>query len=117
MEEKCFVCAQPASVQSDDQIATDEYRLQVDCTYCGRFTIPFSIVEDLPADPEASELKPFLSAYVRQSQRLSSGSHGVAIRQDWKEHARAHASTPISQRMRRLREVIAERSRIGGEIR
>lgn len=101
----CFVCEKPASVHDVHKPGTILWF--VDCGICGRYGVPLSVQEDIEHDPRAAALLPYLSAYIRQH---TLKGEEISIGYDWPDLARSHASTPVAQKLRRLLELVGERT-------
>ena len=85
---------------------------QVDCPRCGRFIVSGTLMSSgFQGDDRA--LLPYLSAHTRQANEQGAV---VELRTDsWRDYARSHQGTPVSQKLLAILEHIARRSRWPGD--
>ena len=105
----CPICLADAEFTSLMPVTKSE----IVCKRCGRFQITHAIDNWWRQErerhngqlrPEEQTLLPYLSAHTRQATAL------VTITHNWKELARLHTRTPVSQKRQRLLELISRRS-------
>jgi hypothetical protein len=93
-EPKCLLCGStPLSrLISNDQI-------DVECGTCGEYRVSGTVAALIATNPSALRLKPYLSAYTRQT---SDRGTGAVIGHDWQTLAARHQTTAIPEKLDRL---------------
>jgi nucleoside 2-deoxyribosyltransferase len=79
----------------------------VACPWCGDYLIPLDVQEDIGSEPEDQRLLPYLSAHIRQS------PPPVRVTSDWRADARQHARSTITEKVRKLLEVLGRGAVVG----
>lgn len=107
-KQQCPLCgwdAQKARVSERDAF-------EVDCGRCGRFIITGVLLNSTPAESDKA-LWLYLSAHTRQ---VSAQGAVVELTTDnWRDFARSHQGTPVSQKAFAVLEHVAKRSRWPGD--
>ena len=83
---------------------------EIDCARCGRFTITDRLLTHFRAgvtEAEDKRLLPYLSTHARQE--TEKGSR-VLLTMNWRDLARPHANTPVSEKATKLLKLVAARS-------
>lgn len=87
----------------------------VDCARCGSFKLTRQLERNFGrATQDDQDLMPFVGAYVRRMNEQ--GIKPLLGTNDWKERARAHAATPLIQKIDRLLELLGRRGRPGKTV-
>lgn len=106
----CPICTLDAGIQK----VGNRDAFEIECQRCGRFVVTRQLLdamEKLNADDQ--HLLPYLSAHTRQTTE-----QGILVelnRNNWRDLARAHTTTPVSQKVNKLLELIAARSSHPGD--
>ena len=111
----CPICKLNASIEQPYNVLAYE----IECERCGRFGISDILLLVLgqgqgDLSPADRSLLPYLSAHTKQAT-----TQGVIVMLDtdnWREYARTHTRTPVSQKVRKLLELLADRSTYPGEV-
>jgi hypothetical protein len=88
---------------------------KLECDLCGNFVIERLLdrtLETLDADDEDRQLLPYLRAYIRQAN--VQGSLVQLDRNNWRDYARGHRNTPVSQKVIKLLKLVADRTPFPG---
>jgi hypothetical protein len=104
----CFICDKAAVVHRD--LST---QARVECKKCGTYRITHILEITLRNDPDYGRLRPYLSAYLRQSsERGESPELDVG---NWKKLAESHQHTSIPRQIEKLLKLFCDRSEVGGQ--
>ena len=88
---------------------------EIKCKRCGSFMmegILLRIIEKGPLSEEDGHLLPYLSSHTRQA--TENGITSEFGRDNWRDLARAHTTTSVSQKVTKLLELVASRSAYPG---
>ncbi len=85
---------------------------EVDCPRCGRFIVNGLLMSLAVPEPDRG-LLPYLSAHTRQAN--VQGAVVELTTDNWRDYARSHQGTPVSQKLLAILEHTAKRSRWPGD--
>lgn len=102
----CPMCGRTAEIARDGTRTS----FHIQCDRCGRFEMSDSLLMAMQEGLLASDshLLPYLCAYTRQASE--SGARAFLTLENWRDLARSHMATPISQKTVRILELLASRS-------
>lgn len=91
---------------------------EVECTRCGNFAIEGILLRLMARrdfdEREDTALLPYLSAHTRQA--TAQGILTKLSRENWRDLARSHKTTSVSQKVTKFLELVAARSRFPGAL-
>lgn len=117
-EARCPICGLTASERQDPHRDASTF----DCRRCGQFTMTGRLIRMLAGvlDPAGQQLRPYLSAYTKQTsaagRRVVVDAETSADTENWRDAARAHAATPVSVKALKLLRLIEARSAFPGDF-
>lgn len=90
---------------------------EIECNRCGKFVMSEPLLlamKETRLNADDQGLLPYLSAHTRQATEM--GILTELNTDNWQDLARAHTATPVSRKVNKLLELIAERSSHPGDI-